>query len=164
MQKTPSYLKGLAETRARAAADVLRYKQVLKEVKASLDQAEAEVEACDMLIRKFDERLDPSQIEPIHHWEGRYGRRGALKAAVLALIQERSPAPVTTTEIAWQMQIQFLISFSHWRERKTWATNSVGNTLKALVREGLIERCPELRVVGRSGSWRAATTPVSLPR
>jgi|GEM_PF-4648916 len=83
MQKTPSYLKGLAETRARAAADVLRYQQIIDEVMVSLARAQAEVDACDMLIRKFDDRLDPTQIEPVAHWKGRYGKRGALKEAAM---------------------------------------------------------------------------------
>ena len=78
MRKTPSYLKGLAETRARAAADILRYKQVIDEIMVSLAKAQAELEACDTLIKKFDDRLDPTQVEPINHWQGRYGKRGAL--------------------------------------------------------------------------------------
>jgi hypothetical protein len=61
MRKTPSYLKGLAETRARAAADVIRYKQVIDQVMASLAKAQAELDACDTLIKKFDERLAYSE-------------------------------------------------------------------------------------------------------
>jgi len=61
MRKTPSYLKGLAETRARAAGDVLRLQQILDQVKESLAKAQAEVEACDVLIKKFDDRLEPTE-------------------------------------------------------------------------------------------------------
>lgn len=82
MRKTPSYLKGLAETRARVAGDLQRYEKQhpqlevkLKAAEADLDrcqrlysgvcrglaEAKADLESCDRLIRKFDDRLDPSQ-------------------------------------------------------------------------------------------------------
>ncbi len=155
MRKTPSYLKGLAETRARAAADILRYQQVIDEITVSLTKAQAELEACDRLIKKFDERLEPALIEPVLHWKGRYGKRGALREAILALLQEQAPAAVTTTEIGWQMQLKFDIGFNHWTERKRWMTNSIGNCLKKLVKEGLVEACHDQSNTGYVGSWRA---------
>lgn len=154
MRKTPSYLKGLAETRARAAADVLRYKQLINEIMGSLAKAQAELEACDTLIKKFDERLDPALIEPVLHWKGRYGKRGALREAVLVLLQERAPAAVPTPEICWAMQLKFRIGFSHWKERDNWRRNSVLSCLKKLVKEGLAEACHDPRTSGKAGSWR----------
>ena len=161
MQKTPSYLKGLAETRARAAADVLRYQQIIDEVMVSLARAQAEVDACDMLIRKFDDRLDPTQIEPVAHWKGRYGKRGALKEAVLALLAERAPEVLNTTEIGWQMQRKFDIRFDHWKERKRWITNSLARCLKKMAKAGLIEPGPDPRLPGAPGSWRMARGALS---
>jgi hypothetical protein len=157
VQKVPSYLKGLAETRARAAGDIQRYQQVLVEVTASLTKAQAELAACDTLICKFDERLDPNQIAPIKAWQGRYGKRGALRAAIVELLQERAPAPVTTTEVGWQMQLKFGIAFAHWTERKAWMGNSIKNCLTKLSdKENLVEAC-HLAIPGgngRTGSWR----------
>lgn len=164
MRKTPAYLKGLAETRARAAADVLRYQQIIDEVTVSLTEAQAEVDACDTLIRKFDDRLDPTQIEPVAHWKGRYGKRGALREAVAALICDRAPEPITTVEIGWQIQRKFDISFCHRKERSEWMANSIGNCLKTLVAAGIIERCADLRKPGGTGSWRALQNTESLPR
>lgn len=154
MRKTPSYLKGLAETRARAAADVLRYQQVIDEITVNLNKAKAEIDACDQLIKKFDERLDPALIEPVLHWKGRYGKRGALREAILNLLEARAPTAVTTTEIGWQMQLKFDIGFNHWTERKRWMTNSIGNCLKTLVKEGLAEACHDQSKTGGVGSWR----------
>ena len=159
MRKTPSYLKGLAETRARAAADVLRYRQVIDEIMASLAKAQAELEACDRLIKKFDERLEPALIEPVLHWKGRYGKRGALREAILALLQEQAPAAVTTTEIGWQMQLKFDIGFNHWTERKRWMTNSIGNCLKKLVKDSLVEPCHDQGRKGEAGSWLTRLYP-----
>lgn len=71
MRKTPSYLKGLAETRARVAGDVPRYQKIHDDVWQRLAEAKAELDACDRLIRKFDKRLVREQIEPIQAWQGR---------------------------------------------------------------------------------------------
>ena len=97
MRKTPAYLKGLAETRGRLAGDVQRYQQVLAEVTASLVKAQTELNACDTLISKFDERLDPGLVQPIHAWQGRYGKRGALGRPLSSCSRRgrrsRSPRP-----------------------------------------------------------------------
>lgn len=163
MRKTPSYLKGLAETRARAAADVLRYQQLISEIMVSMTKAQAELESCDTLIRKFDERLDPHLIQPINHWQGRYGKRGALRAGILALLQERAPTAVTTTEVGWQMQLKFDILFSHWKDRKRWMDKSIGGCLRTLVKEELAEACHDRVGNGVVGSWRyRPLSPVSL--
>lgn len=155
MRKTPAYLKGLAETRGRLAGDVLRYQQVLAEVTASLVKAQTELNACDTLIKKFDERLDPNMVQPIHAWQGRYGKRGALREAIVELLQARAPEPVTTTEIGWQMQLKFGITFCHPKEREAWMTNSIGNCLKKLaVTEKLVEACHDRSNTGGVGLWR----------
>ena len=79
IRNTPSYLKGLAETRARVDADVQRLQKIHDEIAEKLAEATAERNSCDCLIRKYDERLDPNVIAPIQAWKGRYGPRGALK-------------------------------------------------------------------------------------
>jgi len=103
MRVTPSYLKGLAETRARADGELKRHQKLLSEIERKLKVAKADVEryqhmqvqvaqqlvvaqtdldACDRLIRKCDARINPEEIEPISAWKGRYGKRGALKASI----------------------------------------------------------------------------------
>jgi hypothetical protein len=52
MRKTPSYLKALAKTCARAAGDVVRLSDIRDEVTA----AQGELAACDRLIQKYDAR------------------------------------------------------------------------------------------------------------
>lgn len=155
MRKTPSYLKGLAETRARVAADVQRYQQLHNEIGQTLEKAKAELVACDTLIRKFDERLNPELIEPIKAWKGRYGKRGARKEAILEMLQAKAPDFVTTTEIVWALQVRFRLDFFDWREKDNWARNSVGNLLRELVKQGLVQRLHDPTAnTGESGRWR----------
>lgn len=158
MRKTPSYLKGLAETRARAARDVQCYQQLVDELQTRLAQAQAELAACDTLIKKFDDRLDPGMIQPVNGWKGRYGKRGALKEAVLKVLQAHAPAEVTTTVIGLAVQAEFRLVFYLPVEREAWIANSVRNCLKKLVKEGLVEACHDQSNTGFVGSWRVTTS------
>lgn len=155
MRKTPSYLKGLAETRARVSADVRRYQQLYEEIGEALEKAKAELTSCDLLIRKYDERLNPALIEPIKAWKGRYGARGALKAAIVRILKGCYPNAVSTTEITTRLQMEFSLDFLCKAERTHWQHDTVGKQLKMLVSEGLVERLNNLAVkTGRTGSWR----------
>ncbi|MBT9538311.1 hypothetical protein [Thiobacillus sp.] len=154
MRKTPSYLKGLAETRARVSAEVLRYEQILNEVGQALEKGRAELTACDTLIKKFDDRLDPRLIAPIKAWKGKYGKRGALQDAIIRILKERAPGPITTTELGWLLQLEFRLDFVDWREKRNWLHRSVGNQLNVLIERGLVERLHDRTVsTGQTGSW-----------
>ncbi len=155
MRKTPSYLKGLAETRARVSADVRRYQQLHDEIGEALEKAKAELTACDMLIRKYDERLNPELIEPIKAWKGRYGKRGELKEAILGTLKARAPDFVTTAELVWELQVRFRLDFISWRDKVHWARNIVGKQLRKLAEQGVIERLHDpMANTGEVGSWR----------
>lgn len=54
MRKTPSHLKGFVETPTRSAGALLRAQRLASEIAVRLAEAQAEVDACDRLIRHFD--------------------------------------------------------------------------------------------------------------
>lgn len=156
MQRTPSYLKGLAETRARAAGDVERLKELLTQITGLLENAKAEVASCDLLIRKFDKQLDPTKIPSIRAWKGRYGKRGVLREAVLRAVKAVWPESVSTTELAAKMQLEFKLDFATPWERDRWCDYSLRNLLRKCVDDGILERdeptrSPSGRTVNR---WR----------
>ena len=156
MRKTPSYLKGLAETRARAAGDVQRFKKLYDEIGQKLAKAERDMAACDLLIQRFDERLDPGLIQPINGWQGRYGKRGALVEAVRKIIEGVWPDEITTTEIVWRIQIKFQFDFDTWKQKKRWQDNSLRNAIKSLLAKGEIERMHDKSagLNAEVGRWR----------
>lgn len=155
MRKTPSYLKGLAETRARAAGEVARYAAIIEEVQEKLASSRAELEACDKLIRRFDERLDPTEIEPVRAWQGRFGKRGALREALVRYVKEAHPNSISTTELAIRAQVEFRLDFGTPNQRRTWVHDSVGGALKVLAARDVIERLHDPRVnSGMTGYWR----------
>ena len=180
MRKTPSYLKGLAETRARVAGDLQRHEKqhsqlevTLNATKADLErhqrrytgvckglaEAKADLESCDRLIRKFDDRLDPSQIEPIHAWKGRYGKRGGLKEMIDQVLKDFAPVAMTTPELAQAVMAEFQLEFATEKALKMWSHNSLGRSLKILVAAGLVERLhdPKIYWGGKDGMWRWKT-------
>ena len=156
IRNTPSYLKGLAETRARADADVLRLQKIHDEIVEKLAEATAERNSCDCLIRKFDERLDPTRIKPIRAWKNRYGPRGELALTIYELLQAAWPEAITTLEVAWAVQQKFKIDFLTKEERTAWLKNSVRRKLNFLVDRGVVERLHVLKdgATKELGRWR----------
>jgi hypothetical protein len=156
MQKVPSYLKGLAETRARVDAECSRLEQLHADIGQRLAEAQAERDACDRLIKKYDGRLDPTTIAPIKARQGRYGKRGGLKQAVLEVVAMNFPVDVTTSEIAWAIQLRFDIGFETPDERQHWLHHSVGGALHTLTDKGLVKPLHDQSIVGgtgRTGRW-----------
>lgn len=163
MQRTPSYLKGLAETRARAAGDVERLTQLHSEITRLLENAKAEVASCDLLIRKFDKQLDPTKIPAIRAWKGRYGKRGALREAVLRVVETAWPEAITTLELAAKVQLELKLDFVTAGERDRWYDYSLRNLLRKCVEAGVLERAepissPTGRTVNR---WRWVSQTVT---
>lgn len=156
MRKTPSYLKGLAETRARAAGDATRLQKLYDEIGQKLEEAKAEQAACDRLILKFDPRLVPARIPNINGSQGRYGKRGALGAAILRHVEATWPGEITTAELCCQLQLEFQLDFSTWQEKYDWAHCSVYSKLWLLAKRGLVENCHNLskQSTSEAARWR----------
>lgn len=163
LHRTPSYLKGLAETRARAAGDVLRLEKLAKEIRQKLADARAEVEACDRLIKRFDGRLDPTQIVPINAPNAAYRGRGNLVRAIERIIRDSHPGEITTTELLWELQVEFELDFETPAQKKRWADNSIRPTIHVLMERGCIERLHDAsHHNGEAGRWRWVTQADSL--
>ena len=172
MRKTPSYLKGLAENRARISGEISRLQQLLDEIDphlakaqrlqaihaatvARLVAAQAERDACDLLIRKFDGRLNPEEIAPIRAFKGRYGKRGQLRDTVIELLRHAAPAEVSTLDLRVLVIAELQLDFPTAEALAKWSSNSLVNTLKDLVEEGVVERLHDLVArPGTVGRWR----------
>jgi hypothetical protein len=155
VKKTPSYLKGLAEDRARAAGDVERYAQIAEDVARELEKARSTLAACDLLIRRIDARLNPEDIEPIRVTKYYGGSWGKLRGTVEAILKSVAPASATTNEIATEIQVRFQFVFVTWQARSEWKNNSIGRLLRKLFNEGLVERLHDPKsLTEEGGRWR----------
>ena len=157
MRRVPSYLKGLAETRSRAAGELQRFQQLYDEIGRKLADAKAEIASCDLLIRKFDPQLNPNLIVPTRYWKGRYGKRGQLTESIFRILGEHWPEAITTTELCWKLQLEFELDFPTADERQRWIHHSINNRLKLFRSKGLVERLHNVTPEGQCsevGRWR----------
>lgn len=115
-----------------------------------LSVAQADLVACDQLIRRFDARLNPSYIAPIRGWKGHYGKRGDFLQAIQRILQEAVPHPVSTPILALTAHIAALSS--QIQELQAKATQ-LATALDALA------LLSEARTVLIASTWRVEKRP-----
>jgi hypothetical protein len=162
MKKIDVYLKRLAEKRARAAGDVKRYQEATDQASTLLAKAKAVLEACDVLIREHDDRLDPAAIEAIRTWQNHPKKRGDLKAALLEVVTAHSPEGLTTDEVCDAIEARWQLKFLIPGDRVEWKRGSIGRQLRRLAKRGIIEPMHDQTEAAtvEAGRWRLKTDPV----
>lgn len=132
-KKVRSYLKGLAENRARAAGDIERLEAMAAQVTSALVEARLDLESCDRLIRKYDPRLRPERIAPVREWRHHKGKRGDLRQLLIEIIAQKAPAPLTLTEICCEIEMRWELTFLTDLDRSSWRRDCVARALRSLV-------------------------------
>lgn len=156
MPRTHPYLRGLAETRARADSQCSSLTAQLATLAYRLEKARTERDACDSLIRKFNPKLLPEAIQPITEGQRtQYGQRGALTKVILAALQQAYPESISTSAIALHVEATFQLTFSTRTERRNWVCKSLSNRLRSFARDNIIERLHDPNEnTGQPGVWR----------
>ena len=163
---TPPPLKWLAETRGRVLSQLIRAEGVFEERMAecrrvaagagvTVERLTLDLAGLDRTISVYDPNLDSSKIAPINAWMGRYGRRGALSECIVEVVTQHAPGWVRTDAIEVAVTGEVWISFETLSERKRWRRNTLCARLKALVKDGILERL-EGSMVGSNAPrhWR----------
>lgn len=155
MKKTPSALKWLVEKRARLANDVQQTGQLAEELTQRHLALQEQLAALDATIRLYDGSIDPTSIAHIAAWQGRFGKRGAMREALVEILRGYSPNWVASATIESAFIAKYRIEFVSPAHRKRWHKQSFGSALIRLVNEGVAERLhdPEVRT-GKHGYWR----------
>jgi len=155
MKHTPSALKWLAEKRARLANDLEQTRKFALELTQKAQVLETDLAALDRSLRLYDGRIEPANIEPVNGWQGNYGKRGALRQAVIEVLREISPEWMTTSNISTLICVKFGLDFPTWTARKLWYDGSFRSTLKKLDADGLVDRESDLDLEGPMvARWR----------
>jgi len=176
VKKVPSALKWLAEKRARVAGHLQANKGTLELLCGHVDVLERELRAAVALKAKteenvqkltealaaldstvviYDESIQPADIGIINGWQGRYGKRGALREYLLEVLAQRSPDHVSSPELAFLAINEFGLVFAHPDDRKRWYQNSLKNALKDSEKLGKVERSADLLNLGNDArGWR----------
>ena len=163
-KKVPSYLRGLVETRARADAQAQRLERLIAELTEAKDKALREREAADHLIRAYDPNLDPTCIEPVAGFRGRYGPRGTLIEFIREQVREAFPEAVTTAEIAARAAVKFELDFPTPAIYAAWRKTAIRNKLQRMEKAGEVERVGLGGEDGReSVAWKDLVGPLGQP-
>jgi len=155
VKKTPSALKWLVEKRARLVNDVLQTGQLAEELAQRHQALRENLASLDATIQLYDGSLDPTKIAPIAAWQGRLGKRGALRAALVEILQRYSPDWVETGTIESALIAKYAIEFVSPTHRRRWYKQSFGSALIKLANDGVAERLHDPAVkTGKHGYWR----------
>lgn len=162
MKKTPSALKWLAEKRARVAHDLELTARVAEVLNARHEKLKLDLAALDRAVTIYDPALDPKKIGGVNGWQGRYGKRGSMRAAIESVLKAHAPDWMATDNIEALVTLELDLVFEAPGLRKRWYDNSFTKQLRELVAEGLVERYHDATVatseVGR-WRWKQLSTP-----
>jgi hypothetical protein len=154
MKPTPSALKWLAEKRARLAFDLAQTERIARDVSHRLENLRMDMAGLDRTLQVFDATIDPNSIEPVHAHR-RKGAHGALRGAVVELLQANAPAWTSTDVVELFVRSKLSLSFETTVERKRWYDNVLTKQLRTLVADGLAERQQDPTVfTAEVGRWR----------
>lgn len=140
MTKVPSYLKGLVESRAHSAGDIVRLEQLRALIDEQLAAALKRRESADNLIREFNPLLDPTAIQPVRARRGRYGPHGSFKKTVYAVLDEAGGESLPSAEIGFRVALRLDVKFASIEQHREWSHNCVNKELLRQSRRGDVER------------------------
>ena len=139
VRKSPPHLKFLAERRARALNEVNVLREAAVRTADKLAAAETTLSELDAQIGRIESRIDPSWIEAIRPQAPyRHTPHGHLRTAILEIL--RAAGPVSTSEVADEVQARYQIEFHSEQDRRVWRHNSIGKQLRLYLKAGLVER------------------------
>lgn len=153
-------MRWMVESHARLAGDIARTEKLIAVLQADLDRLRELQSSLAMSARFFDSSIDPSKLPKLNGWKGRYGKRGALKKAVLAVLQEAHPEPLRTVEIAVQVINRLGLAIEGRRAVSMWIDASLRKVLQRGVAEGDIERLHDALDAAGMGRWQLAARAV----
>ncbi len=156
--RTHSALKWLANERAALAGELQRLDTRLAQLRALRDSArqdldavelrlrtvesrresrQASVAALDASMKRLDPTLKPESIRAVNA-QGRYGKRGTLKGAVLELLANGGKAGIRAVVLQGMLHERFGLSFDSKEEAYRWWHDGPGSTLRRLRRNGVV--------------------------
>lgn len=138
-QVNQSILARLELQTAMLTSELRRTEQMLAKTQEKQLKLDAELKALDQTVQIFDERLDPTNIEPIRAWKGRYGSRGALREYLQSFAESNAPAYLSLSDFALAVMAEFSLEFRTQNELREWCHNTLRRALRVLSERDLLE-------------------------
>lgn len=140
MKRLTSTVRQLAERHARLQAEAALLERLVAELPERLARVHANLAAVTLLLPAFDRRVDPSCIQPIAGWAGRYGERGSLRATIVAILKSRGEQWTSSNELSALLRSAFDMTFPDGKSQRDWELSSVRGALKRLQADGVVEK------------------------
>jgi hypothetical protein len=145
----------MVENHARLAGDIARTEKLVAVLQADLERMRDLQGSLASVTRYFDANIAPERLPVLNGWAGRYGKRGALKAAVMAVLEEAHPEPLRTLEIAVRVIDRLGLAIETPKQLTLWMDSSLTKVLRRGVADGSVERLHEAFDTNEMGLWRA---------
>ncbi len=72
----------------RVDAECIQLSSLIAALTARLKKSQTKRDSCDRRISRLNNQIRTSQIEQIHAWQGKYGKRGAFKQELCNVIEK----------------------------------------------------------------------------
>jgi hypothetical protein len=139
--------------RGTVAGEIAQIEKNIANAEAERAAARKRLAALDATIHLVDKRLNARAAGNIKAFKMEYGKRGALKEFIRALIESR-PSGIGKAEIAHAVRNHFGLKFHSEIEYSTYVQQSINGTIASLKAAGIIENCAPSWSSGCAGLWR----------
>jgi hypothetical protein len=120
-----------------------------------LGEKVARIDALDTsIILASNDRVSPAAAGTVRAFEGRYGKRGDLKAFIISELQTATPGAMSTSTIVVRVIAHFELNFSTTIELRAFKKNTVTPQLTRLKEQGLVEALHPKNRGTAEGCWR----------
>jgi len=118
----------------------------------------------DLILPMFDDRVDPTEIQPVNARARRYVKRDVLKDNLVRILRDASPAPLSTNVLSLVLRHRLGIEFATKEQLKAWVRTVLQPQLTSLAQEGVLER---VRLTDNQADfvyWRVAMAQAAVPQ
>lgn len=151
VEKATAYAEALSSRLERAEKRLLHLKNAVGAAQQAVQACESKVAALSRTLSLAYPEVSPSVIGPVNAWQGKYGKRGGLRAFLIRTLQNAYPYPVSMTTLTDSLAGEFGILLNT-RELRMRQQLSIRGQLRQLKEEGKVK--PQGPVnSGSPGMW-----------
>jgi hypothetical protein len=152
--KTPPELKWLLVERATLAGNIVALEKSRVHLKEEIARFQARVDALDTTMRCIERSINVQAAGTIHGHKPQYGKRGALREFIIAMLKDASPDSASTTGIAYALAAHFKLDFASKADLRSFVQGNVKRALLRLKEQGLVEALHGKGGPQQVGIWR----------
>jgi hypothetical protein len=107
-----------------------------------------------MTMRCIERAINVQAAGVIHAHNPQYGKRGALREFIIAMLKDASPGSASTTGVAYALAAHFKLDFASKADLRSFVQGNVKRALLRLKEQGLVEAMHSPGGPQQVGIWR----------